>query len=146
MDLESTRTLQGTLTADFTFYWAACASPVIKWYWFFLLHAIIAIAYLVFKKKQGLFHSFNPHSTMARSHTTRNHDFRESISLSSESNLSARSLSLSYVKLIGCFKCLTPQSVRSDRQGKLLRNILTKFKRSKITPSHNHATLSLHNT
>ena len=30
--------------------------------------------YHSFKKKQGLFHSFNPHST------TRNRDFRESIS------------------------------------------------------------------
>ena len=35
-----------------------------------------------FKAKQGLFHSFNPHSTMARSHTTQNRDFLESISFS----------------------------------------------------------------
>ena len=34
------------------------------------------------KQKQSLFHSFNPHSTMARSHTTRNRDFLESISFS----------------------------------------------------------------
>ena len=38
--------------------------------------------YHSFKQKQGLFHSFNPHSTMARSHTTRNRDFLESISFS----------------------------------------------------------------
>ena len=35
-----------------------------------------------------------------------------------------------------------PQSVKSDRRVKLL---ITKFKRNKITPSHNHATLLLHN-
>ena len=33
-----------------------------------------------FKAKQGLFHSFDPYSTMARSHTTQNRDFLESIS------------------------------------------------------------------
>ena len=33
-----------------------------------------------FNQKQGLFYSFNPHRTMARSHTTRNRDFLESIS------------------------------------------------------------------
>ena len=32
-----------------------------------------------FKAKQGLFHSFDPHSTMARSHTTQNRDFLESV-------------------------------------------------------------------
>ena len=31
--------------------------------------------YHSFKQKQGLFHRFNPRSTMARSHTTRNRDF-----------------------------------------------------------------------
>ena len=35
-----------------------------------------------FKEKQGLFHSFDLHSTMARSHTTQNRDFLESISFS----------------------------------------------------------------
>ena len=81
--------------------------------------------YHSFKKKLGLFHSFNPHSTIARSHTTRNRDFRESISFSFESDLSASSLSLSYVvNLIEYFECLTPQSVKSDRRGKLL---ITKF-------------------
>ena len=38
--------------------------------------------YHSFKAKQGLFHSFDPHSTMARSHTTQNRDFLESISFS----------------------------------------------------------------
>ena len=33
-----------------------------------------------FKAKQGLFHSFDPYKTMARSHTTQNRDFLESIS------------------------------------------------------------------
>ena len=33
-----------------------------------------------FKAKQGLFHSFDPYNTMARSHTTQNRDFLESIS------------------------------------------------------------------
>ena len=57
-------------------------------------------------------------------------------------NLSASSLSLSYVvNLSEYFECLTTQSVKSDRQGKLL---ITKFKRSKITPTHNHATPLLH--
>ena len=32
-----------------------------------------------FKAKQGLFHSFDPYSTMARSHTTQNRDFLESV-------------------------------------------------------------------
>ena len=31
--------------------------------------------YHSFKQKLGLFQSFNPHSTIARSHTTRNRDF-----------------------------------------------------------------------
>ena len=47
-----------------------------------------------FKQKQGLLNSFNPHSTMARTHTTRNHDFLESISFSFKSDLSASSLLL----------------------------------------------------
>ena len=38
--------------------------------------------YHSFKQKQGLFYSFNPHRTMARSHTTRNRDFLEPISFS----------------------------------------------------------------
>ena len=32
------------------------------------------IRYDTFKQTQGLFHSFNPHGTMARSHSTRNRD------------------------------------------------------------------------
>ena len=36
--------------------------------------------YHSFKQKQGLFHIFNPHRTIARSHTTWNCDFFESIS------------------------------------------------------------------
>ena len=35
--------------------------------------------YNSFTQKQGLFYSFNPYSTMARSHTTRNRDFLEYI-------------------------------------------------------------------
>ena len=38
--------------------------------------------YHSFKQKQGLLNSFNPHSTMARLHTTRNRNFLESISFS----------------------------------------------------------------
>ena len=48
-----------------------------------------------------------------------------------------------FILKIEYFECLTPKSVKSDRRGKLL---ITKFKRSRITPSHNHATLLLHNT
>ena len=35
--------------------------------------------YHSFKQKQGLFHRFNPHSTMAGSHITQNRDFLESL-------------------------------------------------------------------
>ena len=41
-----------------------------------------SLRYHSFKQKQGLFHRFNPHSTMARSHITRNRHFLESISFS----------------------------------------------------------------
>ena len=53
--------------------------------------------------------------------TTRNRDFLESIGFSFQSDLSASSLSLSYVGnlITEYFECLTPQSVKPDRRGKL---------------------------
>ena len=60
----------------------------------------------VFQQKQGLFHSFNPQSTMARSHTTRNRDYKLQFLIRSVSKFS---VALYVVNLIEYFGCLTPQ-------------------------------------
>ena len=75
--------------------------------------------YNSFTQKQGLFYSFNPYSTMARSHTTRNRDFLESIYKLQFLNRSRSkfSVALYVVNLIEYFECLTSAS---GKRGKLL--------------------------
>ena len=91
--------------------------------------------YHSFKQNQGLFHNLKPLSKMARSHTTRNRDVFDPIC--QQVLFHSVMLLILYNWLLRMFK----PTISKIWQTRETINIITKFKRSKITPSHNHATL-----